>query len=99
MSEAPTVFCPKDKKKVPIWFCTGSFTQKRKACHHTLEATVSANHAEVKCDYKPMKCPCCKQGMTETQPGVFYCQSGHEGCKIAYIILVGARVKVVDMDE
>lgn len=57
MSEAPTVFCPKEGKKVPIWYCMGSFVQQRKPCPHMvkLAARFSRNHtedhAEVECDY------------------------------------------------
>ena len=56
MSKAPTVFCPKEKKDVPIWYCLGSFTQKRKGCPHCIEATVHyGKKAEVKCDWKEAK--------------------------------------------
>jgi hypothetical protein len=39
-----------------------------------------------------MKCPHCKKEMLETRPNVFYCQS--KKCKIAYIILTGAKVRL-----
>jgi L-amino acid N-acyltransferase YncA len=56
MSKAPKVFCPKEGKKVPVWYCIGSFTQQRKACLHCVEATIYyGKKAEVKCDWKEAK--------------------------------------------
>jgi nitrite reductase/ring-hydroxylating ferredoxin subunit len=55
MSEAPKVYCPKDKKKVPVWYCIGSFFQKRKTCPHwTGKASidVSKDFAKVECSFK-----------------------------------------------
>jgi len=51
MAEAPEVYCPKERKKVPIWWCLGSFTQQRPMCPELLEATVkiAEGYAEVKC--------------------------------------------------
>ena len=50
MSEAPTVYCPKEKKDVPVWYCLGSFTQGREKCPHIIKATVYGGEtAEVKC--------------------------------------------------
>jgi len=51
MSEAPKIFCPKEKRKVPIWWCLGSFTQQRDPCPELIEATVkiAEDFAEVKC--------------------------------------------------
>jgi len=37
---APTVYCPKDKKQVPIWYCLGSFTQGRETCPRLIMAEV-----------------------------------------------------------
>lgn len=52
MSQAPTVYCPKEGKNVPIWHCLGSFMQQRKPCPDLIEAKVSVaeNYAEVKCE-------------------------------------------------
>jgi len=44
-----------------------------------------------------VKCPHCKKEMLETIPNVFYCQS--KNCKIAYIILMGAKVRVQDIEK
>ncbi len=57
MSEAPKVFCPKEKKKVPIWYCLGSFMQQRERCEHLIEAKVNfaKNEAKVKCGWKGEK--------------------------------------------
>lgn len=50
MSEAPTVYCPKEKKDVPIWWCIGSFVQAKPTCPNCIEATVEGGkHATVKC--------------------------------------------------
>ena len=51
MAEAPEVYCPKERKKVPIWWCLGSFMQQRPMCPELLEATVkiTEDYAEVKC--------------------------------------------------
>ena len=54
MSEAPKVYCPKDKKKVPVWHCVGSFVQKREPCPYCVKASVdvSRDFAEVECSFK-----------------------------------------------
>lgn len=56
--EAPTVYCPKDKKEVPIWYCLGSFTQKKILCPHLTRVTIyRGKSAEVECSWK--KCEGC----------------------------------------
>ena len=49
--KAPEVYCPKEERKFPIWWCLGSYTQQRYPCPELLEATVKIieNYAEVKC--------------------------------------------------
>jgi len=50
---APTVYCPKDKEKVPIWHCLGSLTQGRETCPYLVRATVhGAEWAEVECKWE-----------------------------------------------
>lgn len=51
MAEDPKVYCPKEDKEVPVWWCLGSFVQQRVTCAELLEATVNIveNYAEVKC--------------------------------------------------
>lgn len=50
MSEAPVVYCPKEEKEVPVWYCLGSFTQGRPVCPHLIKATVHGGEsAEVEC--------------------------------------------------
>jgi len=51
MTEAPKVYCPKEDRMVPIWWCLGSFVQQRYPCPELLEANVdfSKDYAEVKC--------------------------------------------------
>ena len=51
MVEAPEVYCPKEKRKVPIWFCLGSYTRQRAKCPELLKATVkiAEGYAKVKC--------------------------------------------------
>lgn len=56
MSEAPTVFCPKEGKKVPVWYCIGSFVQGREMCPDLIEITVRlTGDSEVKCKPKREK--------------------------------------------
>ena len=51
---APTVYCPKDGARVPIWYCLGSLTQGRLTCPYLIKATVhGAEWAEVECKWKP----------------------------------------------
>ena len=46
----PTVSCPKEGKKVPVWFCTGSFVQQREMCPNLIEITVRpAGNSKVTC--------------------------------------------------
>jgi hypothetical protein len=49
--ETPKVYCKTLKENVPIWYCTGSFTQKRKICSKLKELNYSSldNTATVKC--------------------------------------------------
>lgn len=53
----PEVYCPKEGKKVPIWWCLGSFTQKKEVCPNIITATVrfAENYAEVKCKLQKEK--------------------------------------------
>lgn len=53
--EAPKVYCPKEKKKVPVWYCLGSFTQQRPTCQYwgrKATVDVSRDYAKVKCTFK-----------------------------------------------
>ena len=46
----PTVYCPKEKKRVPVYYCLGSFIQRRKTCPDLIEITVRpTGDSEVKC--------------------------------------------------
>ncbi len=51
MAEAPNVYCLREDREVPIWFCLGSFMQQRAMCQELLTATVdiSKDYAEVTC--------------------------------------------------
>ena len=52
--EAPKVYCPKEGKKVPVWYCLGSFSQGRLPCIYWAgEATVDVNEnfASVTCNF------------------------------------------------
>lgn len=50
MSEAPLVYCPKEKKKVPVWYCLGSLTQRRPKCPELIRAVIhGGERAEVEC--------------------------------------------------
>lgn len=52
MTEAPKVYCPKDKEMVPIWYCLGSAIQQRRPCSDIISATVDWKNdsAEVNCN-------------------------------------------------
>lgn len=53
IAEAPTVYCLKDKRQVPVWYCLGSFTQGRKPCPYLVKAIVhGGKSAEVECSYE-----------------------------------------------
>ena len=51
MVEAPKLYCPLEGRKVPVWWCVGSFVQGKAACDELIEATVdiSKDFADVKC--------------------------------------------------
>jgi len=50
---APTVYCPKDGEKVPIYFCLGSFTKVRETCPYLVKAKVHGTEwAEVECKWE-----------------------------------------------
>ena len=44
-----------------------------------------------------MICPECKEEMLEARPKVFYCQTSN--CKITYIVLSDANVRIVDCHD
>lgn len=50
----PEVYCPKEGKKVPVWWCLGSFMQKKETCPNLIKATVivAEDYAKVECNYK-----------------------------------------------
>jgi len=45
------VYCPKEKRKVPVWWCLGSYVKAKKQCPELLTAQVDygKNKAWVKC--------------------------------------------------
>lgn len=51
MVEFPKVYCPKEERDVPVWWCLGSFVQQRMTCPELLKAMVdiSKDYAEVEC--------------------------------------------------
>ena len=53
MNESSTVWCPKEGKNIPIWHCTGSFTQARERCRHMVKLVVrgTENQAQIECDF------------------------------------------------
>jgi len=59
VNKAPKVFCPKERKHVPIWYCLGSFIQAKKPCPYCIEATVEkgGKTAKVKCNWKESESP------------------------------------------
>ena len=53
MTEAPKVYCPKDKEEVPIWYCLGSYMQGRKPCSEMPKSVVFVrkDFAKVDCGW------------------------------------------------
>ena len=51
MAKAPKVCCPKEERKVPIWWCQGSYVQGKEPCGELLEAVIdiSEDYVDVKC--------------------------------------------------
>jgi len=45
----PEVYCPKEGRTVPVWWCLGSFMQKKEKCPNLIKATVTADYAKVEC--------------------------------------------------
>ncbi|MBA7618739.1 hypothetical protein ES703_26071 [subsurface metagenome] len=72
----PDVYCPKEKKRVPIWWCLGSFVQGKEQCPELIEAKVDfgENRAEVRCKARGEKhpthdkLPSCFGGYDENDP-------------------------------
>ena len=50
----PDVYCPKEKKRVPIWWCIGSFVQRRERCPYMVkaEANFGKMKAHVTCSFR-----------------------------------------------
>ena len=49
------VYCPMDKKKVPVWHCVGSFVQKKDQCQNwagTATIDPKTKTAKVLCMYE-----------------------------------------------
>ena len=58
MTEAPLVYCPKEGKEVPVWYCLGSLTQQRELCPYLAKATIygyGAKSAVVECKWNKKK--------------------------------------------
>lgn len=51
LTEPPKVYCQKEDREVPIWWCLGSYIMGRVPCPELLEATVKIDegYAKVKC--------------------------------------------------
>ena len=50
----PDVYCPRENRRVPIWWCLGSFVKKRAPCPFLVEARVDYGtmKAKVKCSFR-----------------------------------------------
>ena len=44
-----TILCPREKKKIPIYRCIGSFVKATETCSSIRASTVSLDGATVKC--------------------------------------------------
>ncbi|KKN13459.1 hypothetical protein LCGC14_1006240 [marine sediment metagenome] len=52
MMEAPKVFCKKENRDVPIWWCLGSFTQGRVKCVYSAGGEIHyGKSAKTYCQY------------------------------------------------
>lgn len=50
--KAQKVYCPKDKRKVPIWFCLGNITQHIETCPYLVRAEFHGlKQVKVGCKY------------------------------------------------
>ncbi|MBA7664309.1 hypothetical protein ES703_72367 [subsurface metagenome] len=50
---APAVYCPKDGKEVPCWYCLGSLIQGREMCPFLARAEIQGGKtAKVECTWK-----------------------------------------------
>lgn len=49
----PDVYCPKERKRVPIWWCLGSLVQAKERCPYMVkaEADYKKMEARVRCDF------------------------------------------------
>lgn len=49
----PTVYCLKEEKEVPIWWCIGSLSHHREPCRHLVYAEVrNGQLAKFVCSFK-----------------------------------------------
>lgn len=47
----PDVYCPKEGRRVPVWWCLGSFVQQKEMCPELISARVDfgRNFAGIDC--------------------------------------------------
>jgi len=44
-----SVYCPKERKRAPVWRCLGSFVREKETCSELISAEVGENKAVVRC--------------------------------------------------
>jgi hypothetical protein len=44
-----SVYFPKERKRVPVWHCLGSFVREKEACPELISAEVGKSRAVVRC--------------------------------------------------
>lgn len=49
LETAPLVFCPREKKEIPVWNCLGSFVQQKATCEFVGSVTIAKGKATVEC--------------------------------------------------
>ncbi len=55
MPDYPTVYCPKESKQVPPWYCLGSASQKKEKCPELRWASISSARIDVKCTPRDLR--------------------------------------------
>lgn len=49
VDKAPKVYCPREGRDVPVWWCIGSYVQGKGTCKELIKAKDSTDFADVDC--------------------------------------------------
>jgi hypothetical protein len=68
----PDVYCPRERRRVPIWWCLGSLVQRKEPCPELIEARVDfpENRAEVGCKVRRGRGRYCSPGTDPHRKGL-----------------------------